>query len=116
MQKRENFLKRMKRVACRQKAKLMFGGKRQRTNNGDEFEVERADKRKEEREKKSDEARNEKREGEYVAEREEMRFTKEFWRDTMLFFGFLFLFYIVYIAIEYWPNIVEGFNRGWNSK
>lgn len=43
-------------------------------------------------------------------------FTREFWRDTLWFAGVLAILYIVYIAIEYWPNIVEGFNRGWNSR
>ncbi|MBR1949273.1 MAG: hypothetical protein IKA14_00215 [Bacteroidales bacterium] len=43
-------------------------------------------------------------------------FTKEFLRDTLWFIGFLLLFYVIYICIEYWPNIVEGFNRGWNSR
>ncbi len=43
-------------------------------------------------------------------------FNREFWRDTLWFVGTLLLFYIVYIIIEYWPNIVEGFNRGWNGE
>ncbi len=40
----------------------------------------------------------------------------EFWRDSMWFIGFLLLFYIIYLVVEYWPHIVEGFNRGWNSR
>ena len=43
-------------------------------------------------------------------------FSKEFWRDAWWFVGMLLLFYVVFIVIEYWPNIVEGFNRGWNSR
>lgn len=43
-------------------------------------------------------------------------FTREFWRDTLWFIGVLILLYVIYILIEYWPNIVEGFNRGWNSR
>ena len=43
-------------------------------------------------------------------------FTREFWRDTLWFLGSLALFYLVYIIITYWPNIVEGFSRGFKGE
>ena len=42
--------------------------------------------------------------------------TKEFWRDALWFAGVFLLLYLVYIIVVYWPNIVEGFNRGWNGQ
>lgn len=41
---------------------------------------------------------------------------KEFWKDTALFLGLMALLYLAYIIISYWPEITEGFNRGWNSR
>ena len=41
---------------------------------------------------------------------------KDFWKDALLFLGVLCLFYIIYVVVEYWPNIVEGFNRGWSGE
>jgi hypothetical protein len=41
---------------------------------------------------------------------------KDFWKDALLFLGVLFLFYLIYVAVEYWPEIVEGFKRGWSGE
>lgn len=41
---------------------------------------------------------------------------KDFWKDAVLFLGVLFLFYLIYVAVEYWPEIVEGFKRGWSGE
>ena len=41
---------------------------------------------------------------------------KEFLKDALLFLGVLCLFYLIYMTIEYWPEIVQGFNRGWNGE
>ncbi len=41
---------------------------------------------------------------------------KEFWKDAALFVAIAVVVYIVYIIIEYWPDIVHGFNKGWNSR
>ena len=43
-------------------------------------------------------------------------FNKEFLKDALLFLGVLCLFYLIYMAVEYWPEIVQGFNRGWNGE
>ena len=42
--------------------------------------------------------------------------SKEFWRDVAIFAAVLGVLYLVYIVVEYWPEITEGFNRGWNSR
>ena len=42
--------------------------------------------------------------------------SREFWRDTLWFAAALAIFYLVYIISAYWPNIVEGFNRGWSGQ
>lgn len=35
----------------------------------------------------------------------------------MLWFALVLgIIYVVYVTIEYWPEITEGFNRGWNSR
>lgn len=41
---------------------------------------------------------------------------KEFWKDVCWTAVALCIIFIVYIVIEYWPDITEGFNRGWNSR
>ena len=41
---------------------------------------------------------------------------REFWKDAVLFLGVLCLFYLIYVIIEYWPEIIQGFNRGWNGE
>ena len=41
---------------------------------------------------------------------------KDFWKDALMFMGVLCLFYIIYVVVEYWPEIVEGFNRGWSGE
>lgn len=43
-------------------------------------------------------------------------FNSTFWRDAAIFTGALLIFFIIYIIVEYWPNIVEGFNRGWGGQ
>lgn len=42
-------------------------------------------------------------------------FNSTFWRDAAIFLAALAIFFLIYIIIAYWPNIVEGFNRGWNG-
>ena len=42
--------------------------------------------------------------------------SREFVKDALWFAGFILLFYLIYIIVVYWPNIVEGFNRGWNGQ
>ena len=42
--------------------------------------------------------------------------SREFWKDAALVAVLLLLIYAVYIAVEYWPEITEGFKRGWNSR
>ncbi len=41
---------------------------------------------------------------------------KEFWKDALWFAAALLIFYFIYIIVEYWPNIVDGFYRGWDSQ
>ncbi len=41
---------------------------------------------------------------------------KEFWKDVALVAVLLLVIYAVYIAVEYWPEITEGFKKGWNSR
>ena len=41
---------------------------------------------------------------------------KDFWKDTALFLGVLGLFYLIYVVVEYWPEIAEGFKRGWSGE
>ena len=41
---------------------------------------------------------------------------KAFWKDMLWFSLVLGIIYVVYVTIEYWPEITEGFNRGWNSR
>ena len=41
---------------------------------------------------------------------------RDFWKDALLLAGATLLIYLGYIIIRYWPNIVEGFNRGWNGQ
>lgn len=41
---------------------------------------------------------------------------REFWKDVALVAVLAAVIYIVYIALEYWPEITEGFKRGWNSR
>lgn len=41
---------------------------------------------------------------------------KEFWKDVALAGVLLLIIYLVYITVEYWPEITEGFRRGWNSR
>ena len=41
---------------------------------------------------------------------------KEFWKDVALFAAVMVILYLVYIVVEYWQEITEGFNRGWNSR
>ena len=41
---------------------------------------------------------------------------REFWKDALLMAGATLAFYIVYVVIAYWSNIVEGFSRGWNGQ
>ena len=41
---------------------------------------------------------------------------KAFWKDMLWFALVLGIIYVVYVTIEYWPEITEGFNRGWNSR
>ncbi|MBO7268924.1 MAG: hypothetical protein J6U83_04120 [Bacteroidales bacterium] len=41
---------------------------------------------------------------------------KEFWKDVALVAVLAAVVYAVYIAVEYWPEITEGFKRGWNSR
>ena len=41
---------------------------------------------------------------------------KDFWKDALLFLGALCLFYLIWVVVEYWPEIVQGFNRGWSGE
>ena len=41
---------------------------------------------------------------------------REFWKDALLVAGATLAFYIIYVVIAYWSNIVEGFSRGWNGQ
>lgn len=41
---------------------------------------------------------------------------KEFWKDAATVVAIGAVVYIVYIIVEYWPEITEGFNRGWNGR
>ena len=41
---------------------------------------------------------------------------REFWKDVALVAALVAVIYAVYIAVEYWPEITEGFKRGWNSR
>lgn len=41
---------------------------------------------------------------------------REFWKDVALVAVLAAVIYLVYIAVEYWPEITEGFKRGWNSR
>ena len=41
---------------------------------------------------------------------------KDFWKDAALFLGVLCLFYLIYVVVEYWPEITEGFKRGWSGE
>ena len=41
---------------------------------------------------------------------------KELWKDAALIAALLLVIYLVYVAVEYWPEIMEGFKRGWNSR
>ena len=41
---------------------------------------------------------------------------REFWKDVALVAVLLLLIYAAYIAVEYWPEITDGFKRGWNSR
>ncbi len=41
---------------------------------------------------------------------------KAFWKEMLWFALVLGIIYVVYVTIEYWPEITEGFNRGWNSR
>ena len=41
---------------------------------------------------------------------------REFWKDAATFVALVAAFYIIYVLITYWPEIMEGFNRGWNSR
>ena len=42
--------------------------------------------------------------------------SKEFWKDAALFIAIALVLYIIYIIVEYWPEITQGFNKGWNSR
>lgn len=44
------------------------------------------------------------------------RLGTNFWRDAAIFMAALAIFFLIYIIVVYWPNIVEGFNRGWNGQ
>ena len=56
--------------------------------------------------------------GDYTLEADTFleRFAPEFHQDALMFMGVLCLFYIIYVVVEYWPEIVEGFNRGWSGE
>ena len=41
---------------------------------------------------------------------------KEVWKDAALIAALLLVIYLVYVTVEYWPEISEGFKRGWNSR
>lgn len=41
---------------------------------------------------------------------------RELWKDVALVAVLLAVIYLVYIGVEYWPEITEGFKRGWNSR
>ncbi len=41
---------------------------------------------------------------------------KEFWKDAAIVAVLVAVFYIVYIIVAYWPEITEGFSRGWNNR
>jgi hypothetical protein len=41
---------------------------------------------------------------------------RELWKDIALVAVLLVVIYLVYIGVEYWPDIKEGFSRGWNSR
>ena len=43
-------------------------------------------------------------------------YNKDFWKDALLFLGVLCLFYLIYVVVEYWPEITQGFNRGWSGE
>ena len=43
-------------------------------------------------------------------------FSTNFWRDTAIFLAALAIFFLIYIIVVYWPNIVDGFNRGWSGQ
>lgn len=46
----------------------------------------------------------------------ELASSKEFWKGAALFVAIVLLIYTAYIIVEYWPEITDGFNRGWNSR
>ena len=40
----------------------------------------------------------------------------DFWKEALLFLGVVCLFYLIWVVVEYWPEIVQGFNRGWSGE
>jgi|GEM_PF-4728939 len=53
---------------------------------------------------------------EWINSCKELAGSKEFWKDVAIFAAVAVLLYAVYIIVEYWPEIVQGFNKGWNSR
>ena len=41
---------------------------------------------------------------------------KEFWKDAATMAMLAAAIYVVHVIVTYWPEITEGFNRGWNSR
>lgn len=44
------------------------------------------------------------------------QFIGEVLKDSLFFIGVLLLLLAIYTIVEYWPHIVDGFNKGWNSR
>ena len=38
------------------------------------------------------------------------------WKDAAVFAATAVIVYLVYIIMEYWPEIMQGFQQGWNSR
>ena len=41
--------------------------------------------------------------------------SREFWKDVAFVGAIAAAIYIVWIVVEYWPEILEGFRRGWED-
>ena len=38
------------------------------------------------------------------------------WKDVAVFAATAAVVYLVYIIVEYWPEIMRGFQQGWDSR
>lgn len=41
--------------------------------------------------------------------------SRDFWKDVAYVGAIAAAIYIVWIVVEYWPEILEGFRRGWED-